>query len=107
MIHELEDTDLDQQRTLQLSMFGKTQDHTIIDDLGNITKDSAVLISMVTIDDIDVTDIFCMGPRCYSHNNNEHGSDFILDEFYGYIGQNGIVTWQFELPIYKWFLKHC
>jgi len=94
------------QQSIDLVMSGKTSQHTIVDQQGNITFDCAVLISAICFDDIDVTEIYCQGLPCYQHNMNGHGA-CITDEFYGYMGQNGTAKIEFSLPIYRWFLEHC
>lgn len=87
-------------------MSGKMPHHTLLDQQGNIVSDCAVLIESISFDDIDVTDIYCQGAHCYHHDTNGTSS-MIIDEFYGFMGHNGLVHIDFELPIYKWFLKHC
>lgn len=89
-----------------LSMQGKTHEHTIVDDQGQIESDCAVLINSIIIDDIDVTELFCQGAQCYRHNMNG-SADEMLDEFYGFIGCNGVVEIKFSVPLYKWFLSKC
>ena len=104
--HEFADSDIPQTKVLKLVMSGKNETHTIVDDNNQIVSDSAVEIQKIILDDIDVTDELCKGLKCYQHNNNG-STDTIMDEFYGYMGQNGTVTWSFELPLYKWFLDQC
>jgi hypothetical protein len=106
MMHDVQDQDQHTIKTIELELSGKTAHHTSIDHDGNITRDCAVLIDSISLDGIDLTEMFCTGRCCYRHDHNGSG-DSILDQFYGYMGQNGIVTWQFELPIYKWFLQNC
>jgi hypothetical protein len=106
IIHEFDDSDEYRTVKVLLSMHGKTQKHTVIDAAGNILKDCAVLINSIIIDEIDVTEIFCQGKKCYTHDNNG-GSVEIVDEFYGFVGCNGIVEVEFSVPLYKWFLTHC
>jgi hypothetical protein len=107
--HEFEHTVSDQslgQRSIDLVLSGKTDQHTVIDQQGNITFDCAVLIHAILFNEIDVTEIYCQGLACYQHDMNGHG-DCVTDEFYGYMGQNGTAKIQFSLPIYRWFLQHC
>lgn len=92
--------------TVSLIMQGKTHEHTKINDTGNIVSDCAILIKSIIIDGIDVTDIFCQGKQCYKHDNNGTSDQFV-DEFYGYIGCNGTVKFEFSVPMYRWFLEHC
>lgn len=104
--YDFDDSDEFGKVKITIAMCGKTQNHTEIDQSGNIVSDSAVIINSIAIDDIDVTEIFCQGFACYTHNSN--GScDRFLDEFYGYMGCNGEVGIEYTLPLYKWFLTHC
>jgi hypothetical protein len=91
---------------VQLMLQGKTQEHTVVDQENQIIKDCAVIIDSIVIDSIDVTDIFCQGLPCYQHDTNGTSQSFI-DEFYGYMGCNGVVKIEFALPIHKWFLDRC
>jgi hypothetical protein len=100
------DEDVPRSSHMILEMSGKSSHHTVLDKQGNIEFDCATLIDSILFDDIDVTDIYCQGLQCYQHDNNGNSSKFI-DEFYGFMGCNGKVRIEFELPIYKWFLKHC
>jgi hypothetical protein len=104
--YEFEDCESSNILKIELVMSGKNQTHTVVDDNNEIVSDSAVKIQQVILDDIDVTDYLCVGLPCYQHNNNG-ATDMLIDEFYGYVGQNGRITWNFGLPLYKWFLDKC
>lgn len=104
--HEFTDTDTVGTKQIKLIMSGKNETHTVVNDNKEIVSDSAVKIQQVVLDNIDITDELCQGNKCYTHNNNGL-TDLVTDEFYGYMGHNGTVTWTFALPIYKWFLDKC
>jgi hypothetical protein len=87
-------------------MRGKTAKHTRVDHDHQILWDSAVIIDQIQFDRIDVTACFCQGQLCYQHDNNGH-TEPMLDKFYAYMGHNGIVTLDFSLPIWQWFLEQC
>ena len=89
---------------LQIVLTGKTSDHTIVDETGTIIKDATLQISNVTIDDIDVQQLFL--EKCvYTHNFNDTQSE-IEDTFYGAAGCNGIISFSFSTPIYLWLLEN-
>lgn len=97
---QIEDTDHDTVQCISIEMSGKTDQHTELDDQGNILYDHYTVIKNITFDDIDVTDQYCEGNPCYTHGNK-------VDEFYGFIGVNGIVCFEFSTPLWKWFLSKC
>jgi hypothetical protein len=92
--------------TITFKMSKKLPSHTLLDAQGNIVSDCAVLIESISFDDIDVTDVYCQGASCYQHDTNGQTS-MAVDEFYGFMGYNGSVNIDFDLPIYTWFFKHC
>jgi hypothetical protein len=92
--------------SITIGMSGKDSKHTTIDKLGNILTDVMIRVEHIVIDEIDCTDIFCSGLRCYRHDSNGCQPEFV-DEFYGLLGCNGIVTFEFTTPIHLWFLSHA
>lgn len=91
---------------LEIIMRGKTGDHTVCDAAGNILRDSSILVQKFMIEQIDMLPIFCQGSPCYVHNQNDSQAPEIIDEFYGFIGCNGRVTFEFYTPIYLWMSEH-
>jgi hypothetical protein len=87
-------------------MSGKTHQHTVVEADGSVSSDSSILISRLEFEDIDMMLVFCQGLTCYQHNHNDPNRPVELDEFYGYIGCNGVVDIEFDTPIYLWFNKH-
>jgi len=95
--------DDNQERELRIVVSGKTQDHTKIDEQGNIIKDVIVSIKNITIDSIDISQLF--NEKCiYTHNFNGTQPE-IQDSFYGAAGCNGTVSLKFTTPIYLWLLE--
>ena len=97
---EVDDTDVTVSRSISIEMSGKADHHTTLDDQGNIIIDHYVTVDNITFDEIDVTDQFCNGNPCYRYKNT-------VDEFYGFIGVNGVVSFDFITPLWKWFLSKC
>ena len=93
-------------RVLKIHMSGKTARHTIVASDGTIESDASISVSRLEFEDIDMMPIFCQGMKCYKHSFNDPIRPVELDEFYGYIGCNGVVDIEFETPIYLWFNKH-
>ena len=100
--HDLSDEDGEHE--LKIVLKGKTDDHTVIDEQGNITKDALISISNIQIDEIDVTQIFYKQTQ-YHHDFNGTQAP-TQTKFYKYMGCNGIVSFQFSTPIYLWLLEN-
>ena len=97
-------TDDDGDRELRIMISGKTLDHTLVDKTGNIIKDVVVNISNITIDEIDVGQLF--NEKCvYTHDFNGTQPE-IEDTFYGVAGCNGTISLKFSTPIYLWLLEN-
>jgi hypothetical protein len=89
---------------LQIVLTGKTPDHTIVDETGIIIKDATLQISNVTIDKINVNQLFL--EKCvYTHNFNGTQPE-IEDSFHGVAGCNGTISFKFYTPIYLWLLAN-
>ena len=89
---------------LKLVLKGKTNDHTVIDDQGNIVKDALISISNIQVDEIDVTQLFYAQVQ-YHHDFNGTQAP-TQTKFYKYIGCNGEVIFKFSTPIYLWLLEN-
>ena len=100
--HDMSDDDGEHQ--LRIVILGKTADHTQVDEAGNIIKDATLQISTVTIDGIDVNQLFL--DRCvYTHDFNGTQTE-IKDTFHGTAGCNGTIVFEFTTPIYLWMLEN-
>jgi len=100
--HYLSDDDGEYELTFE--MFGKTSDHTKIDDNGNIVSDAMLSISNIAIDEIDI-DYIVQTQSVYHHDFNGT-QEPIEDKFYGLLGCNGTVRLKFTTPIYLWLLEN-
>ena len=100
--HDMSDDD--GEHKLRIVISGKTWDHTQVDDQGNIIKDAFLQLSAVTIDGIDVNQLF-LGKCVYIHNFNNTQSE-IADTFHGVAGCNGTISFAFSTPIYLWLLEN-
>lgn len=101
-VHDMSDDDGKHQ--LRIVISGKTPDHTKVDDNGNIIKDATLQLSAVTIDGIDVNQLFL--DRCvYTHDFNGTQPK-IADTFHGIAGCNGTIAFEFSTPIYLWLLEN-
>lgn len=105
--HQFEfELDTNTTHCIQLTMTGKTSNHTKIDVDGNILSDVHAIVKSITFDQIEVVELFCRGKCCYKHNNNG-ATQPILDQFYGFIGCNGTVSIDCYPPIHQWLVEHA
>ena len=100
--HEMSDADGEHELTFEL--FGKLPEHTKITDTGEILSDAMLEINNITLDEINIDQIF-QSLAIYRHdfNGTQAPAD---DKFYGSIGCNGTVTLKFTTPIYLWLLEN-
>ena len=89
---------------LQFVMLGKTAEHTKVDDDGTITSDAMLTINNIMVDDIDMN-LLHNEKSEYVHDFNGTQSE-IKDKFYGNMGCNGTITFEFTTPFYLWLLEH-
>jgi hypothetical protein len=100
--HEISDADGDHELTFE--MFGKLPEHTKITETGEIVSDVLLEISNLTLDGIDLDQIF-QPLAVYHHDFN--GSQAPADhKFHSHMGCNGTVTVKFATPIYLWLLEN-
>ena len=100
----LEINDDEGEHEFKFVMKNKTPEHTVVDENGNITKDTMLSIADVTFDDIKLGHLF-LEQSVYHHSFNGSQAP-IEDEFYGDMGCNGHVSLQFTTPIYLWLLEN-
>lgn len=90
-------------RRLKIIMSGKTSDHTQLDHAGNIVKDAMLGIHNITLDEINIDYMFYK-LSVYQHDFNGTGADH-TGNFFGHMGCNGSVTFEFATPGYLWLLE--
>lgn len=101
---EFDVTDEEATHKLEFVMFGKTQEHTEVNEHGEITSDTLLKISNVVVDDI-VLDQFLTKLVRYTHDFNG-SQDTTVDNFYGVMGCNGTASFEFTTPFYLWLLEN-
>jgi len=93
----------DAQHELKFVLKNKTQEHTKIDEQGNIVSDAMLSISNIEFDEIKLGHMF-FEQAVYHHDMNG-SQDPVEDKFYGDMGCNGYVSLKFATPIYMWLLE--
>ena len=96
--------DVDAEHELKFVLKNKTQDHTKVDEQGNILSDAMLSISNIAFDEIKLGHMF-FEQTVYHHDMN--GSQDLTEfQFYGSMGCNGYVSLKFATPIYLWLLEN-
>ncbi len=91
------------EQQLQFVLKNKTADHTIIDDRGKIVKDAFLTISKFCINDIELGDQFPL--QCRYHHDFNGSQEPLVVPYYGDLGCNGEVVFDFQSPVYYWILE--
>lgn len=97
-------SDDDSEHRMRWVLSGKTNEHTKIDEQGNIVKDALISITDVAFDEIQLGHCF-NELATYQHNFNGNGED-ITESFANHMGCNGTVTLNFTTPFYLWLLEN-
>jgi len=100
----LEINDDEGEHEFKFVMKNKTQEHTVVDDAGNIVSNAMLSIANVTFDEIKLGHTF-VKHTVYHHDFNG-AQDPIEDKFFGDMGCNGHVSLKFTTPIYLWLLEN-
>jgi hypothetical protein len=96
--------DVDAEHELKFVLKNKTQDHTKVDEQGNILSDAMLSISNIAFDEVKLGHMF-IEQTVYHHDMN--GSQDLTEyKFYGSMGCNGYVSLKFATPIYLWLLEN-
>lgn len=97
------DDDVQDQYRLSIELSGKTAADTQIQE-GCIVADALVHVYDIAVDDFDISDLF-YAKSIYSHdfNGSQPG---VEQQFHRTMGCNGVVTFEFESPIYQWLLHN-
>jgi len=101
--HEIND---DEEKTHQLKIVltGKSGKYTQLDTDGNIVKDAMLTIRNIAFDGINI-DKLVHKLSTYQHDFNGTQSQ-CLDKFFGDMGCNGLVEFEFDTPGYLWLLEN-
>lgn len=101
--HQCLDLD-DFQYCLKFVLKNKQSHHTVVDTNNNIVSDSTISIKNVCLDEVNVDQLLYKSAK-YHHNYNGNGEDTV-EKFYGTMGCNGTVTFEFQTPMYLWLLEN-
>lgn len=100
--HQLVEDDAEHE--LRFVLKNKQEEHTIVNESGNIISDACLTITDISFDEIMLGQIV-VDKAIYTHNFNGAGEK-IQTKFYSDIGCNGEVSLKFNTPIYLWLLEN-
>lgn len=101
--HEFND-DLEQSRLLEIEMVGKTAEHTTVNEAGEILTDHTVSIEDFHLDGVELNYVFYSNCK-YEHSYNNPEGESVTEQFFGNMGCNGTVRFEFVSPTYIWLLE--
>lgn len=90
--------------TVRIELSGKTNEHTTLDEQGNIIKDALLEFSNFELMGINI-DMLLFKEAKYRHNHNGN-SEEVVQNFAMSMGCNGSVEFKFTTPIYMWLLEN-
>ena len=85
---------------LLIKLVDKHSDHTVVDDQGNVIKDSSLKIKKLVVEDIEIQSVLSTNPEKFYYEHS--GSQHIL---YDTLGVNGQAVINFSTPFYIWLLE--
>jgi hypothetical protein len=106
VMHEFDSKDDEHYFKIKLKNKNKNADneHTKINEAGEIVSDALISISNVCLDEIMIDQLMYEKAQ-YVHDGN--GSKTIaVHQFYGDLGCNGYVQLKFHTPVYLWLLEN-
>jgi hypothetical protein len=89
---------------LEFELMGKMPWHTQIDNNGNIIQDCLVHVYDIKFDDISIDEL--MFKLAKYHHDFNGTKEAVVDSFFGELGCNGIVRFEFDSPVYIWLLEN-
>lgn len=101
--HDFDD-DNERHHVLEINLAGKLQEHTILDEQGNIIEDRRLIIDDIGFGEISIKQL--VYDLSEYHHDFNGTSDPIKDKFFGEIGCNGTVRLEFSSPVHIWLLEN-
>jgi len=102
LLHSFKDTE--SSHVLEVELANKTPEHTTVDEENRILTDAVIEISNFALDGIELGHTFFAHSK-YTHDFNGTAPQ-VTDPFYGTMGCNGRVRFEFTSPVYLWLLEH-
>ena len=89
--------DLDQEYVLEFELSGKTDQHAVLNDQGEMDRNSCVSIRNLCFNEVPVNDIL------YKISVYDHA---VTEPFYGALNHNGRARIEFTTPVDLWLFEN-
>ena len=100
--HQFDDNEA--KRVLRIVLKNKLPEHTTVDEQGNIVTDSTVTIENINMDGVVIDNAVHKLAQYWNDRNGTQTRH--MDRFYGVMGCNGVVHFEFTTPTYQWLLDN-
>ena len=98
------DDNSNSKHVMEIVLSGKQQHHTVLDSAGSIVSDRIIKISNVSLDNIQLGQTF-LNKNIYTHDFNGT-AEKTQQQFFGIMGCNGSIRFEFTSPVYLWLLEN-
>ena len=96
----------DSEHQLIITLHGKTEEDTVIDDNGNILNDQLIKLKDIMIDDVSIIESMSINQEKFYYEHDGNGShDLKKHSFFDTLGCNGTGVINFTTPFYVWLLE--
>ena len=96
----------DSEHQLTITLHGKTEEDTAIDDNGNILNDQLIKLTDVMIDDVSIIGSMSVDQEKFYYEHDGNGSHELKKHpFFDTLGCNGDAVINFSTPFYVWLLE--
>lgn len=96
----------DSDHQLKITLHGKNEEDTVVDDDGNILNDQLILIKDLMIDDVSIIGSMSVDQEKFYYEHNGNGShELKRHPFFDTMGCNGDAVVNFSTPFYVWLLE--
>jgi hypothetical protein len=102
VMHEFSENEADYE--FKIILKNKIDEHTTIDDKGNIVADALIKIDNIYLDEIAIDQLVYQHAEYFHNGNNSY--EIKPHKFYGNLGCNGTVSLKFSTPVYLWLLEN-
>jgi len=96
----------DSKHQLTITLHGKIEEDTLLDDNGNILNDQLIKLKDIMIDDVSIIGLISLDQEKFYYEHDSNGSDDLKKHpFFDTLGCNGDAIIHFTTPFYVWLLE--
>ena len=102
VVYEFDEDEKD--HSFRIVLKNKLDEHTSIDEAGNIVEDVLINVKNISLDEINIDQLVVSHSEYHHSGNGSYKQQ--PHKFYGNLGCNGIVMLKFSTPVYLWLLEN-